>query len=79
MTILELKDLRNNVDNQCVPIGLYVTLLNQFHGDKRVSIKDANFRSIKKWVDWGAKHHKQKVKLQNPRENKYFDELFKGN
>nr|MBI4156652.1 hypothetical protein [Candidatus Woesearchaeota archaeon] len=77
--VLNLTDLRNNVDQQCIPIVLFVVLNNQFRNDKRTNLKKITYKNIKNWVDWGAKLHKDRLKITTGREQKYFDELFKGN
>ena len=77
--VLELGSLRNNVHSQCVPIGLFVVLQNQFLKDKRTNISKISYKKIKTWVDYGSKHHKVKAQLTSGKEKKYFDELYHGN
>ena len=77
--VLTLNHLRNNVDNQCVPIALYVTLQNQFATDPRTKIlRLVTIKEIKKWTGWGAKFDKNRFKLASGRDEKYLHELFTG-
>ena len=73
--ILELKELRNNERLQCVPIGLYVVLKNQFLADKRVNISRITYKKIKSWVNYGEKSYKNLVKTLSGKDKKYFADL----
>jgi len=77
--VLGLTGLRSNAGNQCIPTCLFVVLNNQFKSDKRTNVLKISYKKIKKWVDWGHKLHKVRVRFTSNRDKKYLDELYKGN
>src|SRR3989338_1444399 len=78
-SILDLKGLRTNPGNQCIPITLFVVIQNQFRSEKRTNLAKATYKQIKAWTDWGHKLHKLRASLDSTREKRVLDELYQGN
>ncbi|PIV45059.1 MAG: hypothetical protein COS25_01920 [Candidatus Nealsonbacteria bacterium CG02_land_8_20_14_3_00_37_10] len=76
--VLELRYLKNNVNDQCVPITLFVVCKNQFEKDKRVKFSEISFNNIKKWTHWGDKHTLDLLKVMPEKDNKIYHACFQG-
>lgn len=76
--VLELNGLRNNTDEQCVPICLFVVLNNQFQSEKRTNISGITYKNLKKWVGWGQKARRHLVQTLSDKDRRYLNEIFKG-
>jgi len=77
--LLDLKGLRVNPGNQCIPTTLYVVIQNQFRSEKRTNLAKTTYKQLKTWVNWGDKLQKTRLRVTTSRDKRFLDELFQGN